>query len=134
MQLVAGHTACWTHSTENMRSARAILQSNGSAGRGVCRNLFGPVDHERLKMDYKATINNSLEEAKRKWNFDFANEIPLEGQYKWEKVDCLNADLPDTNMLLCPSMTQEENEVTNGSKRKQALITEHISPENEPAL
>ncbi|XP_063811743.1 cyclin-dependent kinase inhibitor 1-like [Pseudophryne corroboree] len=89
--------------TENMRCASAILKSNDRVSREVCRNLFGPVDHERLKMDYKAAISESVEEAKRRWNFDFVNEVPLEGEFKWEKVE-----FPDTN----------------GRKRKQKLITE----------
>lgn len=32
-------------------------------------------------------MQRSNEDAKRKWNFDFENEIPLEGDWIWEKID-----------------------------------------------
>lgn len=42
-----------------------------------------------------------LEEARLKWNFDFDNEVPLPGDWEWEKVspetvtensECINAE------------------------------------------
>ncbi|XP_029429372.1 cyclin-dependent kinase inhibitor 1 [Rhinatrema bivittatum] len=52
----------------------------------VCRSLFGAVDHEQLKHDCRELLRSCHEEAKRKWNFDFVSETPLEGAYKWERV------------------------------------------------
>ncbi|XP_078500263.1 uncharacterized protein LOC144755332 isoform X2 [Lissotriton helveticus] len=58
-----------------------------ACSRKVCRKLFGEVDHEQLKIDAEEIMSSCLEEAKQKWNFDFKNGIPLEGDFKWKVVD-----------------------------------------------
>ncbi|NXU47742.1 CDN1A inhibitor, partial [Turnix velox] len=50
----------------------------------LCRNLFGPVDHQQLQEDLEEMLKQQLEEAQQRWNFDFLTETPLEGQFKWE--------------------------------------------------
>lgn len=52
----------------------------------VCRNLFGPVDHQELQNDLEDLLRQHLEEAQQRWNFNFETETPLEGQFKWERV------------------------------------------------
>lgn len=52
----------------------------------VCRRLFGPVDSEQLSRDCDALMASCLQEAGERWNFDFATETPLEGNYVWERV------------------------------------------------
>ncbi|KAM7032809.1 cyclin-dependent kinase inhibitor 1 [Acridotheres tristis] len=58
----------------------------------VCRNLFGPVDHEQLQHDFENQIRHQLEEAQQRWNFNFETETPLEGPFKWERI--LEAEQP----------------------------------------
>ncbi|XP_032936018.1 cyclin-dependent kinase inhibitor 1 [Catharus ustulatus] len=58
----------------------------------VCRNLFGPVDHEQLQQDFEDKIRQQLEEAQQRWNFNFETETPLEGPFKWERI--LEAEQP----------------------------------------
>ncbi|CAH1255551.1 CDKN1B [Branchiostoma lanceolatum] len=53
------------------------------------RQLFGPVDHDQLRSDWRREITRLVEEKGREWNFDFGRETPLEGAYTWEKVDGL---------------------------------------------
>lgn len=53
------------------------------------RRLFQ--DDESPEIDYvpntvTETIQQSNEEAKQKWNFDFEKEEPLEGDWEWERV------------------------------------------------
>ncbi|NXU80639.1 CDN1A inhibitor, partial [Oreotrochilus melanogaster] len=50
----------------------------------VCRNLFGPLDHEELQNDFETLLRHQLEEAQQRWNFDFETETPLEGPFRWE--------------------------------------------------
>lgn len=51
------------------------------------RNLFGPVDREQLQLEYRDALRKDLEEASRRWGFDFATETPLEGgDFQWEGV------------------------------------------------
>ncbi|XP_008920571.1 cyclin-dependent kinase inhibitor 1 [Manacus vitellinus] len=52
----------------------------------VCRNLFGPVDHDQLQNDFEDKLRQQLEEAQQRWNFDFETETPLEGPFKWERI------------------------------------------------
>lgn len=64
---------------------RQILRAlrNGPAR----RNLFGPVDREQLQLEYRDSLRKDLEEASRRWGFDFATETPLEGgDFQWEGV------------------------------------------------
>lgn len=52
----------------------------------VCRNLFGPVDHEELNRDMKAKLREISEQSQQRWNFDFDAHTPLDGDYQWEEV------------------------------------------------
>ncbi|XP_009460757.1 PREDICTED: cyclin-dependent kinase inhibitor 1 [Nipponia nippon] len=52
----------------------------------VCRNLFGPVDHDQLQNDFQDLLRQHIEEAQQRWNFNFETETPLEGHFKWERV------------------------------------------------
>ncbi len=59
------------------------MHGNGPAR----RNLFGPVDHEQLQLEYRDALRKDLEDASRRWGFDFATETPLEGgDFQWEGV------------------------------------------------
>ncbi|XP_038857572.1 cyclin-dependent kinase inhibitor 1B-like [Salvelinus namaycush] len=53
---------------------------------GVCRNLFGPVDHDELNRDMKSKMREISYRDQRKWNFNFEAEVPLSGDYVWEET------------------------------------------------
>lgn len=53
----------------------------------VCRNLFGPVDHDELNRDMKAKMREISEHSQQRWNFDFDTHTPLDGDYQWEEVE-----------------------------------------------
>ena len=58
----------------------------------VCRRLnFGdeeehedPTSQQRNVLEEE--MRRHLQNAREKWNFDFENEVPLEGQWQWEPV------------------------------------------------
>ncbi|KAI3371104.1 hypothetical protein L3Q82_023736 [Scortum barcoo] len=52
----------------------------------VCRNLFGPVDHDELSREMKAKLREISERDQQRWNFNFDANTPLDGDYKWEEV------------------------------------------------
>lgn len=52
----------------------------------VCRNLFGPVDHDELNQEMKAKLREISERDQQRWNFNFETNTPLDGDYKWEEV------------------------------------------------
>lgn len=59
------------------------------------RNLFGPVDHEQLQLEYKNALRKDLEDTSRRWSFDFLTEKPLKGgNFHWEVVPGTNVPLP----------------------------------------
>lgn len=53
---------------------------------GVCRNLFGPVDHDKLNQDMKSKMREISYRDLRKLNFNFEAEVPLSGDYVWEET------------------------------------------------
>ncbi|XP_014330035.1 cyclin-dependent kinase inhibitor 1B-like [Xiphophorus maculatus] len=60
----------------------------------ACRSLFGSVDHEELKRDFKGHMRELQEAASAKWGFDFASDKPLpNARFTWELVD--PAQVPD---------------------------------------
>lgn len=52
----------------------------------VCRNLFGPVDHEELSRELKAKLREISERDQCRWNFNFETNTPLPGSYEWEEM------------------------------------------------
>ncbi|XP_072242371.1 uncharacterized protein cdkn1cb [Leuresthes tenuis] len=52
----------------------------------VCRNLFGPVDHDELSRDVKAKLREISDRDQQRWNFNFEANTPLDGDYEWEEV------------------------------------------------
>ncbi|XP_033008459.1 cyclin-dependent kinase inhibitor 1 [Lacerta agilis] len=89
--------------------------------RKLCRNLFGPVDHDQLQKDFQSLMKAQLEEAQQKWNFDFESETPLEGNYKWEKVSHLNR-MPSQDLL---SPTKEDSCAGEKSLSSPVLLKMH---------
>ncbi|XP_045480512.1 uncharacterized protein LOC123685008 [Harmonia axyridis] len=58
--------------------------------RNVRRRLDFGQDHSQQKEEDEAAlgvVQNDFNAASAKWNFDFANEVPLEGDWEWEKVE-----------------------------------------------
>ncbi|KAG1955697.1 cyclin-dependent kinase inhibitor [Pimephales promelas] len=52
----------------------------------VCRNLFGPVDHEELHGEMKRKLQEISERDQTRWNFNFETNSPLPGDYEWEAI------------------------------------------------
>uniref|UniRef100_A0A672K9B8 Cyclin-dependent kinase inhibitor 1C n=2 Tax=Sinocyclocheilus grahami TaxID=75366 RepID=A0A672K9B8_SINGR len=52
----------------------------------VCRNLFGPVDHEELHGEMKRKLREISERDQSRWNFNFETNSPLPGDYEWEAI------------------------------------------------
>lgn len=50
----------------------------------VKRCLFGRGNHEENIKFAKRELEKSLIESKKKWNFDFENERPIDGRYEWQ--------------------------------------------------
>ncbi|XP_051548169.1 cyclin-dependent kinase inhibitor 1-like [Myxocyprinus asiaticus] len=51
----------------------------------TCRNLFGPVDHDELKRELTSKLREMSEYNQLRWNFNFSEGKPLDGDFKWEE-------------------------------------------------
>ncbi|XP_034018617.1 cyclin-dependent kinase inhibitor 1Ca [Thalassophryne amazonica] len=67
----------------------------------VCRTLFGPMDHDQLRLELKLKLKETLKEDSHRWNFNFQTESPLPGRYQWEEVpaDCAAAFYQESSQL-----------------------------------
>ena len=54
--------------------------------RSCCRSLFGPIDHAQLRAELKSELRRIADEKKRRWNFDFLEVRPLEGDFLWQRI------------------------------------------------
>ncbi|XP_016322258.1 cyclin-dependent kinase inhibitor 1C-like [Sinocyclocheilus anshuiensis] len=52
---------------------------------GTCRNLFGPVDHDELRQELSSKLREISERDQLRWNFNFSEGQPLDGDLKWEE-------------------------------------------------
>ncbi|KAF4093463.1 hypothetical protein AMELA_G00002430 [Ameiurus melas] len=56
----------------------------GGVGGSARRCLFGSVDHEELQRDYTLLMRAELQDASRRWNFDFTvNKPRVGGDLEW---------------------------------------------------
>ncbi|KAI7812226.1 cyclin-dependent kinase inhibitor 1B [Triplophysa rosa] len=53
--------------------------------KGTCRNLFGPVDHDELQRELTSKRKKIAERDRLRWNFDFSEGRPLDGELEWEE-------------------------------------------------
>lgn len=66
---------------ESPGAQRATLPRRHSS---VCRNLFGPIEHDALNRELKAKMKEISERDQRRWNFHFETDTPIPGSYEWE--------------------------------------------------
>ncbi|XP_045778331.1 uncharacterized protein LOC123876195 [Maniola jurtina] len=99
----------------------------------VVRKLFIEDFTDEARFDnfanaYQESINQERIEKSLKWNFDFANEVPLEGTYEWYPANTDTADwigvkseeISDKTEESCLPM-KSENETTPRSREDEAL-------------
>lgn len=103
-----------------------------ASGKGRARRrLFGPVDHELLRVEYQNALNRELEDARYRWGFDFLTETPLEGSdFIWDGIS--GSKLP---LLYRPSKIPQEtglNSKENISRTPEMYISLTLALEQTP--
>ncbi|XP_019736105.1 cyclin-dependent kinase inhibitor 1 isoform X1 [Hippocampus comes] len=98
------------------------------------RNLFGPVDKVQLRADYQAALRKDLDEASRRWGFDFMSDQPLvSGDFQWEGVPGAKVPLLYRSCVLGKATSQRATQVTVSPKRvKAAPAKNENEKENVP--
>uniref|UniRef100_A0A8C5N0M6 Cyclin-dependent kinase inhibitor 1B n=1 Tax=Leptobrachium leishanense TaxID=445787 RepID=A0A8C5N0M6_9ANUR len=61
-----------------------VSRAPGSPRAPTRRRLFGAMDHENLSRDLDRCRRELEGEQQQRWNFDFANDRPLNGPFEWE--------------------------------------------------
>ncbi|CAL8338699.1 unnamed protein product [Merluccius merluccius] len=86
------------------------------------RSLFGPIDREQLRADCQAALRKDLEEASRRWAFDFATDRPLEGgDFHWEGIP--SAKVPSLYRSSPLGSAQGDSSRVSGTTGKTAQRT-----------
>lgn len=91
---------------------------------GVCRNLFGPVDHEELSREMKDRLREISERDQQKWNFNFEANTPLVGDYEWEEVPV------DKTPVFYQSSAQTARVPVPATPVKQRPSSDPVAPES----
>uniref|UniRef100_A0A3P8S7I7 Cyclin-dependent kinase inhibitor 1C n=1 Tax=Amphiprion percula TaxID=161767 RepID=A0A3P8S7I7_AMPPE len=94
----------------------------------VCRNLFGPVDHEELSREMKSKLREISERDQQRWNFNFEANTPLDGDYKWEEVPV------DKTPVFYQDSVQDDRNRVPATPVKQKPSSESALPSETPRL
>lgn len=81
------------------------VRPNIIPSRSVCRQLFGPVNHEQMRADLLREKRKMSDENAQTWNFDFENGVPLVGRYVWERI-CSTSTKEKTGSILPDSVNE----------------------------
>ncbi|XP_069019527.1 cyclin-dependent kinase inhibitor 1C [Embiotoca jacksoni] len=90
----------------------------------VCRNLFGPVDHDELNREVKAKLREISERDQQRWNFNFEANTPLDGDYEWEEVPV------DNTPAFYQDSVQDERTRVPETPVKQKVSSDSAVPES----
>ncbi|XP_053545933.1 cyclin-dependent kinase inhibitor 1B [Bombina bombina] len=80
---------------------RSTLVVSGP-GRGACRSLFGPIDHDELRSELKRQLKEIQATDCQRWNFDFEAGTPLKGTFSWEPLESKEMPSFYRESRLCP--------------------------------
>lgn len=97
----------------------------------VCRNLFGPADHEELETETKSKLREIYERDQQRWNFNFEANAPLEGDYEWEEVS-----VEKTPVFVQDSVQNDRTRVPETPVKKRPSLDSVLpeSPDNMDVL
>ncbi|XP_075045881.1 uncharacterized protein LOC142106772 [Mixophyes fleayi] len=78
--------------------------SLSASARGVCRSLFGPIDHDELRSELKRQLKEIQASDCQRWNFDFEAGTPLKGTFCWEPLESKETPNFYRESRLCPAI------------------------------
>ncbi|XP_054588207.2 cyclin dependent kinase inhibitor 1Ca [Nothobranchius furzeri] len=94
---------------------------NNQSREPVCRSLFGPVDHDQLRLDFQLHLKEMSEQDTRRWNFSFQSNAPLHGRFQWEEMSsaCTVSFYQESKQLRISAgrpRTEEDESLSNEEK------------------
>uniref|UniRef100_A0A8C6NRH3 Cyclin-dependent kinase inhibitor domain-containing protein n=1 Tax=Nothobranchius furzeri TaxID=105023 RepID=A0A8C6NRH3_NOTFU len=98
-----------------------VLMMNNQSREPVCRSLFGPVDHDQLRLDFQLHLKEMSEQDTRRWNFSFQSNAPLHGRFQWEEMSsaCTVSFYQESKQLRISAgrpRTEEDESLSNEEK------------------
>lgn len=90
----------------------------------VCRQLFGPVDHEKVATVTRRLQDEQSEELKRRWNFDFTSMTPCSGRWDWVFMDTVS------EKKSAPSPSSTDAEAGTSSREAVGLPISDVNSSN----
>ncbi|NP_001081788.1 Xicl protein [Xenopus laevis] len=107
-------------------SPAALPRLSLGTGRGACRNLFGPIDHDELRSELKRQLKEIQASDCQRWNFDFESGTPLKGTFCWEPVE--TKDVPS---FYSPSRSLAANTTPQSRQQQPLLVSRQPEPREE---
>lgn len=97
------------------------------------RNLFGPVDREQLQVEYQAAMLSDLQEASKRWGFDFSLDKPLESSdFQWEGVPSTRVPLLYRSCLQDLGQAEGQRSAATVTPKRGRVETAQSEKENIP--
>ncbi|CAL9704694.1 unnamed protein product [Knipowitschia caucasica] len=114
------------------KTMAAHKQILGTLGNGPTRRtLFGPVDREQLQLEYQAALWKDLEEASKRWGFDFLRDKPLNSStFQWEGIPASKVPLLYRSCIL--GQADGGHTASAVSHKRGWAETSHCDKENIP--
>lgn len=95
----------------------------------VKRALFGPVDHEENRRFVEQELARGQLEMKAKYNYDFSNDQPLEGRWKWETF------VPQPNVPIEGAKSVAESSVSElKDEQKENSLSVNVTATATPTI
>ncbi|XP_054892908.1 cyclin-dependent kinase inhibitor 1-like [Poeciliopsis prolifica] len=97
----------------------------------VCRNLFGPVDHDQLQQDLQLKLKEMMSQDSQRWNYNFQSEKPQLGRFQWEEIPAGHAA---SFYQESPQPVVEVNSPRTEDDGTESNIDEHLGTNQENYL
>ncbi|KAM4652556.1 uncharacterized protein O3C94_014834 [Discoglossus pictus] len=105
-------------------------------GRGACRSLFGPIDHDELRSELKRQLKEIQASDCQRWNFDFESGTPLKGTFCWEPLETKEMPSFYRENRLCPASSSQVPRPMSAASRqpepKEDTPTEAVHRQESP--
>lgn len=115
---------------------------------GTCRNLFGPVDHDELRRELASKLCEISERDQQRWNFNFSEGQPLDGDLKWEESPAEGCpvfyrettpvtkkrpfvDLPTTEIIQVAPKCESSLKIRKGQTQRRKLSRKRVQTKSQ---
>lgn len=110
----------WRYSKMDIKPAASLKKA-----------LFCEPNCEQSQEDLKSMMQEIEQSNNRRWNFDFKNNVPLPGSYKWESVSTIRSVPPKSGTFI-PVTEEKDSEIEKTTEDVVATTTATITSSSQP--